>query len=156
MIKLKNVSHNFTSLGNHEEGFMNNTHEGSCLCGQVKYEVEGNFESFFFCHCKHCQKDTGSAHAANLFSSNAKLKWVTKTDNIKTFNLPATKHIRSFCGQCGSAVPSLQMEGKLLVVPAGSLDTIIEISPTAHIFCESRAPWEDKLGNIKKFEKYPF
>lgn len=134
---------------------MNNKHEGSCLCGQVKYEVEGNFESFFLCHCKHCQKDTGSAHAANLFSSSAKLNWVTKTDNIKTFNLPATKHTRSFCGQCGSAVPSLQMEGKLLVVPAGSLDTMIEISPTAHIFCASKASWEDKLGHTKKFEKYP-
>lgn len=134
---------------------MNSKHEGSCLCGQIRFEVNGNFESFYLCHCKHCQKDTGSAHAANLFSSNAILKWISSTENIKTFNLPSTRHTRSFCSLCGSALPSLQMNGKLLVVPAGCLDTPIEISPTAHIFCASKASWEDVLGNIKRFEQYP-
>ena len=139
----------------HQEGFVNIKHAGSCLCGQVKFEIEGNFESFYLCHCKHCQKDTGSAHASNLFSSSANLTWIVGINHIKTYNLPSTRHTRSFCGQCGSAVPSLQMEGKLLVVPAGSLDTEIETSPTAHIFWASRASWEDKLGNIQRFEKYP-
>lgn len=134
---------------------MNTQHEGSCLCGQVKFEVNGHFESFYLCHCKHCQKDTGSAHAANLFSTSAELHWLTNSNDIKTFNLPLTKHTRSFCGQCGSAVPSLQMGGKLLVVPAGSLDTPIDISPTAHIFCASKACWEDKLEKTKRFENYP-
>ena len=130
-------------------------HSGSCLCEQVKFEIEGNFESFYLCHCKHCQKDTGSAHAANLFSTTAKLGWIQGQDKIKTFNLPSTRHIKSFCHECGSAVPSIQMEGKLLVVPAGSLDTKIEISPTAHIFNSSEASWTKKLENIPKFDKYP-
>lgn len=134
---------------------MEKKHSGSCLCHQVKFEVDGNFESFFLCHCKHCQKDTGSAFAANLFSTSAHLKWLTSTESIKTFNLPATRHARSFCSHCGSAVPSLQMDGKLLVVPAGSLDTEVEITPTAHIFCSSKANWEDKLAEAKRFEKYP-
>lgn len=134
---------------------MQNKHEGSCLCGKVKFEVEGNFESFYLCHCKHCQKDTGSAHAANLFSSNAKLNWLTSSAGITNFNLPSTRHSRSFCRQCGSAVPSMQMDGKLLVVPAGSLDTEIEITPTAHIFCASRAVWEDGLKTSKRFDTYP-
>lgn len=134
---------------------MKTKHIGSCLCGLVKFEISGDFESFFLCHCKHCQKDTGSAHAANLFSTKARLDWVSDTASIKTYNLPQTRHTRSFCGQCGSAVPSLQMDGKLLVVPAGSLDSEIDISPTAHIFCASSAAWENKLANTKKFEKYP-
>lgn len=134
---------------------MNNTHHGSCLCGQVRFEVVGNFESFFLCHCKHCQKDTGSAHAANLFSGSAKLTWLTDTAGIKTFNLPQTRHTRSFCSECGSAVPSLQMDGKLLVVPAGCLDTKVEIKPTAHLFCASKANWENDLEKIKKFDQLP-
>lgn len=52
---------------------MNPKHAGSCLCGEVHYEIEGAFERFYLCHCTHCRKDTGSAHAANLFSSSAKL-----------------------------------------------------------------------------------
>jgi hypothetical protein len=44
-------------------------HFGSCLCGAVRFEVEGEFQRFYLCHCGHCRKDTGSApHAANLFA----------------------------------------------------------------------------------------
>ncbi|WP_413557360.1 GFA family protein [Bdellovibrio sp. HCB209] len=128
---------------------------GSCLCGKIQFEVDGAFESFFLCHCKHCQKDTGSAHGANLFSAQAKLKWISGEASVKTFNLPSTRHVKSFCQECGSAMPNLQMDGKLLVVPAGSLNTEVEIKPTAHIFCASRASWEDSLAQTRKFEKLP-
>ena len=96
------------------------THSGSCLCGTVKYEIEGDFESFYLCHCRHCQKDTGSAHAANLFSQSAELTWLAGADAVTSFMLPGTRHNRSFCKLCGSALPSNQIAG-LLVVPAGGL-----------------------------------
>lgn len=134
---------------------MKDSHAGSCLCGQVKYKVEGSFESFYLCHCKHCQKDTGSAHAANLFSTTAKLVWTSGEDQIQTFNLPATRHTKSFCKECGAAVPGLQMDGKLLVVPAGSVDTQVMLKPDAHLFCSSKASWENNLESIKKFDTYP-
>lgn len=134
---------------------MKNKFSGSCLCGELKYEVQGSFESFYLCHCKHCQKDTGSAFAANLFSSTAKLIWLTGEDKIKTFILPTTRHTKNFCKECGSAVPSLQMEGKLVVVPAGSLNGELTLRPDAHIFCSSKAVWNEGLETIKKFEKFP-
>lgn len=134
---------------------MSNMYSGSCLCQQVTYEVEGNFESFYLCHCKYCQKDTGSAHSANLFSMTAKLNWVSGEDKITTFNLPSTRHTKSFCTECGSAVPSLQMEGKLLVVPAGSLDSELALVPDAHLFCSSKVPWSEGLEKIKKFDTFP-
>jgi hypothetical protein len=130
-------------------------HSGSCLCAQVKYEVDGEFESFFLCHCKHCQKDTGSAHAANLFSTKAKLNWLSGKEKVKTFNLVPTRHTRSFCIECGSALPNQQFDGKLLVVPAGSLDTEVPIKPGARLFCASRASWCRDLGSLKEFEKLP-
>ena len=134
---------------------MINTYSGSCLCGQVRFEVEGPFEHFYLCHCKYCQKDTGSAHAANLFSTVAKLHWISGNDKITSFNLPNTLHNKSFCSQCGSALPNLQMNGKLLVVPAGSLNNEVDITPTAHIFNSSKASWDKKLEQIKTFETIP-
>lgn len=134
---------------------MDNKHSGSCLCGQVKFDIEGAFESFYLCHCKFCQKDTGSAHAANLFSTSAQLKWISGSEKVQTFILPSTRHTKSFCSQCGSALPNRQMEGKLLVVPAGSLDNDVKAKPDGHIFCSSRAYWDNGLENIKKFEKFP-
>lgn len=134
---------------------MNNLHLGSCLCEQVKFEVIGSFDHFFLCHCKYCQKDTGSAHAANLFSTTAQLNWISGLDKVETYNLPATRHVKNFCKKCGSAVPNHQMNGKLLVVPAGSLNSDLTILPEAHIFCSSKASWDNGLENIQTFEQLP-
>jgi hypothetical protein len=121
----------------------------------IQFAIEGDFESFFLCHCKHCQKDTGSAHAANLFSTTAKLKWLAGQEHAKGFTLPGTKHMRNFCRECGSPVPSQQMNGQLLVVPAGSLNSDLAMAPHAHIFCSSRASWDTRLETIKQFDKFP-
>ena len=134
---------------------MNNKNCGSCLCEKVKYEVEGSFESFFLCHCKYCQKDTGSAHAANLFSTNSSLNWLSGEELVSTYNLPKTRHVKSFCSICGSAVPSVHEGGKLIVVPAGSLDIPISIKPTAHLFVKSKASWEEGLESLQSFDGLP-
>ncbi|RZF21345.1 MULTISPECIES: GFA family protein [Halobacteriovorax] len=134
---------------------MSNKNAGSCLCGKIKFDLEGSFESFFLCHCKYCQKDTGSAHAANLFTTNSKLSWLSGEDLVKTFNLPQTRHVKSFCTNCGSAVPSIQNNGDLIVVPAGSLDVPVSIKPNAHLFIGSKANWEDELDELPSFEGLP-
>lgn len=129
-------------------------HLGSCLCGTVSFEVKGEFESFYLCHCKHCQKDTGSAHAANLFSHSAELVWHSGVDAVTSFTLTGTRHSRSFCKHCGSALPNTHAEG-LLVVPAGCLDTDITVLPTAHIFLGSKAAWDKRAGEVPEFEGLP-
>lgn len=128
---------------------------GSCLCGEVRYEIEGDFENFFLCHCSRCRKDTGSAHAANLFSSTAKLKWLSGEEKSKTFNFSSGGHVKSFCTNCGSALPSVQMDGKLLVVPAGSVDSDINIKPQGHIYYGSKANWDHDLEKVTKFDELP-
>lgn len=134
---------------------MSNKYAGSCLCGEVSFEITGDFERFYLCHCEYCRKDTGSAHAANLFSSTAVLKWISGEDQISRFDLPATRHSRCFCRICGSALPMAQMNGKLLVVPAGSLTDGVPIRPTAHIFVSSRAGWDEALERIPTFDGFP-
>lgn len=132
---------------------MTTKHAGSCLCGEVRYEVEGSFERFYLCHCAHCRKDTGSAHAANLFSSSARLTWLSGLASRAVYRLPDTRHVRSFCTHCGSALP-VSGEG-LLVVPAGSLDTAIAITPDGNIFTASRAAWDHDLHMAKDFPGFP-
>jgi len=133
--------------------FMTQKHSGSCLCGQVKFEVHGSFDHFFLCHCRHCQKDTGSAHAANLFSAEGELAWISGAEKVQDFTLIGTRHMKSFCKDCGSALPNRQMNGQLVVVPAGSLDSEVTIKPEAHIFDLSRASWDEGFENLRKFEK---
>jgi len=132
-----------------------NTHSGSCLCATVRFEIEGDFEHFYLCHCEYCRKDTGSAHAANLFTGRAELRWLSGQSKVTQFTLPSTQHSRSFCSICGSALPSLQMNGTMLVVPAGSLNGIVPIRPEARIFVSSRASWDEALESIQSVARLP-
>lgn len=62
---------------------------------------------------------------------------------------------KSFCKDCGSAVPTLQMNSTLLATPAGSLDSELDVLPNGHIFYSSKASWDIELEKIRKFKKYP-
>jgi len=134
---------------------MSTKHSGSCLCGAVRFEIAGDFARFYLCHCQYCRKDTGSAHAANLFSSSATLRWLAGQDQVTMFNLPNTRHRHCFCATCGSALPDLQMDGTLLKVPAGSLDTDVIMRPNAHIFVASKANWDEALENVPTVARLP-
>ncbi|NDV01860.1 GFA family protein [Pseudoroseicyclus tamaricis] len=126
---------------------------GQCLCGAVSFRISGEFESFFLCHCGRCRKDSGSAHSANLFSSTAKITWVSGEETARQFRLPDSRHAKCFCTECGSALPFSQ-DG-VLVVPAGSLDTPIGMRPTAHICVSSRADWDNDLASLDRIDGLP-
>ncbi|CAM2007681.1 GFA family protein [Acanthopleuribacter pedis] len=130
-------------------------HQGSCLCGAVSFEIEGDFEQFFLCHCSRCRKNSGSAHGANLFSSSATLIWRRGEDRVRDFHLPETRHTRSFCEICGSAMPQRISNDAVLMVPAGSLDSPITKQPDGHIFTADKAAWEETLSQCPRFNTFP-
>jgi len=134
---------------------MSSTHAGSCLCGTVRFEVLGEFQRFYLCHCEYCRKDTGSAHGANLFSSAAQLRWLAGEADVTRFDLPGTRHSKCFCARCGSALPVPPVGGGPLVVPAGSLNSPVPNRPDAHLFVASRAGWDAALEQLPQFERFP-
>jgi hypothetical protein len=119
----------------------------------VKFEIEGDFDRFYFCHCQRCRKGTGSAHAANLFSSAGKVKWLAGQEKITQYTVPDSRHARTFCSTCGAALP--RERPGMLVVPAGSLETDLPTKPTAHIFVASRANWDKNLETVPAFDAFP-
>lgn len=115
---------------------------GGCLCGEVAFTVTGPFDAFHWCHCSRCRKDTGSAHAANLFTRPDALTWVRGEDLVKRFDLPSAKRFsRAFCTQCGSPAPYLNRTATHLIVPAGTLDGDPGVVPQDNIYWGFRAPW---------------
>lgn len=130
-------------------------HSGSCLCGEVRFTLDADFERFFLCHCRYCRKDSGSAHAANLFASTAQLHWLSGREQVQTYTLPGTRHTRAFCLRCGSALPWQSADGRMLVVPAGSLDSAVTLRPDAHLFNASKADWDVALETLPRFERFP-
>ncbi|WP_339764385.1 GFA family protein [uncultured Hoeflea sp.] len=128
---------------------------GSCLCGAVRFQIVGKVENFFLCHCRRCRKDTGSAHAANMFSTSATVEWLSGHDLARTFLLPGTRHRKCFCSKCGSALPNVDDDAGLLVVPAGSLDDSVDLRPDAHICGDSRADWDNGLEKVPTIAGLP-
>ena len=129
--------------------------KGSCLCGQVSFEIEGDFEHFFICHCSYCRKDSGSAHAANLFTKKRALKWLSGEEKVTNFLLEASRHTKSFCSICGSALPIVEPDNEVCIVPAGCLDDEVTMKPEAHIYTASQASWERELAGTKQFPELP-
>ncbi|WP_370292505.1 GFA family protein [Thalassolituus sp.] len=134
---------------------MSDFHEGSCLCGSVAYEVAGSFKAFYLCHCSRCQKDSGSAHAANLFAPGARLTWIKGAEGVTTYRHEGTLHTRSFCQSCGSAMPVEMSEINALVVPAGSLNTKVPIAATARIYMADAAHWVSAIQATPEFPALP-
>lgn len=129
---------------------------GGCLCGQVAFVVNGCFEAFHWCHCSRCRKDTGSAHAANLFIRPAGVNWLRGRESTKRFDLPGAKHYsKAFCMHCGSPVPYLNRAGTHWIVPAGTLNEDPGMAPQDNIYWESRAGWYEMGIAAKKYDADP-
>jgi hypothetical protein len=134
---------------------MSGMHKGSCLCGAVTFEIKGDFERFFLCHCQRCRKSTGSAHASNLFSSTAVLTWLSGEDKIRSYRILGARHTKCFCADCGGALARTTPDGSMVIVPAGSLDTPVDLRPVGHIYCQDRANWDDCLHDLPEFNQLP-
>jgi hypothetical protein len=115
----------------------------------------GKFAEIVFCWWGDACMLKGGGVDNNLFSTKATVNWEVGEAKIKTFRLFGSRHIKSFCSDCGSALPVLQAELGLLVVPAGSLDTEINIRPNAHVCYSSRANWDSDLASIQRLDGLP-
>ena len=128
---------------------------GGCLCGAVRYTVNGEAQRFYHCHCSRCRKASGTGHASNLFVQGT-LTWNSGEELIRTFKLPeAARFANSFCEVCGSRMPRFIEKVGMVFIPAGSLDDEPDIGPQARIFLDSRAKWSCDEAALPGFEQYP-
>jgi hypothetical protein len=131
------------------------TLKGSCLCGAVRYEVAGEPQRFFHCHCLRCRKATGTGHASNLFLQPGSLKWVSGDEQLRSFKVPEAKRFTNvFCATCGSRLPRQIQGSDAVIIPAGSLDDEAPLKPQARIFYGSRASWSCEAGELPVHPEY--
>lgn len=132
------------------------TLKGGCLCGTVQYEVSGEPQRFYHCHCARCRKSSGTGHATNLMLMDAQLVFTTGESFLKRYKVPEAKRFtRQFCANCGSQVARFVPELGAVVVPAGSLDSEPPIEPQARIFWDSRAAWSCDGDALPRHAEYP-
>jgi len=129
---------------------------GSCLCGEITFQLKGSARVFHLCHCSRCRKSTGSAHASNIFTEPENIEWLTGMELIKRYQIPEAKSFsKQFCSNCGSLVPYVNRAGSSLIIPAGCLHTAISFVPDDNIFWDSRAEWYEQGSRTAKYPAYP-
>jgi hypothetical protein len=76
---------------------------GSCLCGGVKYEVEGPLLRPLNCHCSMCRKAQGTAFRSCASVKISDFKWV-QGEELMTHYESSPGFKRGFCRVCGSPI----------------------------------------------------
>lgn len=127
--------------------------KGSCLCGDIQFEVKGVKPSLYQCHCSVCRKSTGSSSNTAAIVNEIEFNWIKKASDIQEFNLDSGYSV-NFCGRCGSPVPNKLRGRKLVWLPAGLLEEH-GLKVTQDIFVGSKAHWDIIGGSATHHEEMP-
>lgn len=128
-------------------------HCGSCLCSRIRFELDADPGEFGYCHCRACQKASGSAYAANAPIDRQHVRFVA-SETLREFESSPGK-IRSFCANCGSPIYAyLTRSPELLRIRLGTLDTHFAMQPRAHTWVSEKAAWESIQDELPQFETW--
>jgi hypothetical protein len=138
---------------------------GSCLCGGVKFEINGSLIGPSNCHCSNCRKQHGAAFRSRARVQINDFKWIEGEGLVKFYESSPGGY-RGFCRVCGSPIinkfdaraadaaddPGMPSR---YGVSLGTLDDDPGVRPTAHIFVRSKAPWYEITDDLPQYAEYP-
>ncbi|MEM1140431.1 MAG: GFA family protein [Pseudomonadota bacterium] len=130
---------------------------GACACGSIRFSVQGDPVLAANCHCRDCQRATGSAfapimifwkHDFTLLSGT--MSWHEKqADTGRTMR-------RTFCSDCGSPIGMLNVDRpKLVYLYASSFDDPSAYTPAMDIFMDSAQAWRTPCAGTALFDRMP-
>jgi len=132
---------------------------GSCLCGAVAFEIDGELTAIQLCHATRCRKATGAAYAPELLGEAARLRWTRGAERVRTYRAPLLSepppYVKAFCDTCGSPMPAA-IEGTPFVnINAGVLDDDPGTRPAVHAFVAQAACWHEITDRLPRHEGRP-
>ncbi|MCH1924839.1 GFA family protein [Shewanella sp. C32] len=128
---------------------------GSCLCGSIHYQIDGELGDAMFCHCQKCRKANGSAFAFNAAVTASHFKLLSGADLLQSYASSPDAQ-RYFCKNCGSPLYSQRNSApEILRLRLGTLDDDVAVNKTAHIFVGSKATWDDIHDDLPQFVERP-
>jgi hypothetical protein len=115
---------------------------GGCNCGAVRYEVTEPLRLASYCHCRRCQRRTGTAASASAHPAPGSFRIVSGQDRLKMWK-PEGGGEKWFCGDCGSAIFGNNLSHPDSVgIRMGTFDADPGVRPSVRQFVRYAAPWE--------------
>ena len=130
--------------------------EGGCACGAVRYRLATSPMFVHCCHCRDCQRQTGSAFVINALIETDRVALLGATPEPVEMPTDSGRPHRIFrCPACGTALWS-EYGGRaaLRFVRVGTLDEPAHVPPDVHIYIRSKLPWVRLPDNVPSFEAY--
>ena len=130
---------------------------GGCLCGAIRYTVSVPITELRACHCKDCQKSSGTAGSANAMIPSSGLMITQGTPKRFTVTADSGRTLhRFFCGDCGSPLFSRrELTPETTSLRIGTLDNAPAMKITANIWTKSARPWAHIDPASKQFPGQP-
>jgi hypothetical protein len=119
-------------------------HAGGCICGAVRYAVQGAASLLFFCHCTSCRRSAGAMMVAWGTFESANFR-ITDGNPGEVATSPGVT--RGHCQRCGTSLTYQHSDraGEIDVTLA-TLDDPTRLRPSMHIWVEDKLPWV-KIGD---------
>jgi len=129
--------------------------KGGCQCGAIRYEISGEPDLVYYCHCHDCQKSTGSAFHCGLMLNKKIFKLLSGEPKGHTKLADSGNEMtREFCPECGSPLFTHDSGApNFIVVKAGSLDDPARVTPNVELWTHSKVPWAKIKEGIKSLDK---
>ncbi len=126
---------------------------GSCLCGALQYEIDGDFDGVWMCHCSNCRKASGGLGNLIVVVPRDRFRWLQGDDHRTTYAVRPTYSITR-CNTCGTPLPAEEDENNVYLT-AGTLDDPLDTGIKNHIFCDSRPDWDHDTADAQYFVTRP-
>jgi hypothetical protein len=129
---------------------------GGCACGQLRYRLSSAPLFVHCCHCRDCQRQTGSAFVLNALIETARVDRLHgETEAIPVPTDSGRPHVVHRCPSCQTAVWShYGGVAKLAFVRIGTLDEPSALPPDVHIYTRTKLPWIALPAGAPAFEAY--
>jgi hypothetical protein len=118
--------------------------KGHCTCGEVMYELTARPLYTHCCHCRWCQRETGSAFVLNALIETSRITILSGAPvGISTPSESGKGQVIYRCPACQVALWSVYSGAgpKFSFVRVGTLDDPYTCPPDIHIFTDSKQPW---------------
>lgn len=127
--------------------------QGGCLCGKVRYQINGALSQSTHCHCSQCRRAHGAAFATYADCQPEDFSWLAGEELVKVYETGGAIGW-VFCSECGATLAATD-KGVVNAVTLGTVDGDPGVRPESHIFVGSKAIWDSIEDELPQYDEWP-
>ena len=107
--------------------------DGGCACGRIRYSARIENDEAYLCHCRMCQRATGSISIAFKNLKKADIDWAHEPDQYQSSPIAQ----RPYCRECGTSLGFAYPDSENIDLTIASFDDPSRFRPKHHFGAES-------------------